>query len=143
MPISARYILMSDDIRREDTGKFFIIGLYTPDMAVSQIPFVMPTIAFLVNLESDRQGNFNFRTKVQHQETGDVLPPTVVAGTLAVTNPQNPVIVPFRFGGVGFNVQGLYSFSLEIDAQDPIVSTFNVQLITQQSNPMLMGGLQR
>jgi hypothetical protein len=141
MPITARYVLMSDDIRREDSGKFIVIGLYTPDMVVPQIPFLMPTLAFFANLETDRQGNFNFRTRVQHQETGDVLPTTVAMGTLAITNPQLPVILPFKFGGISFNAQGLYSFSLEIDGQDPIVSTFNVQLVVQQANQIAMGGL--
>jgi hypothetical protein len=142
MPMNARYILMSDDIRREDSGKFLVIGMYTPDMVVPQIPFVMPTLAFFASLESDRPGNFTFRTRVQHQETGNVLPATVAMGTLAVTNPQLPVIMPFKFGGVSFNAQGLYSFSLEIDNQDPIVSTFNVQLVVPQPNPMVLGGFQ-
>jgi len=49
------------------------------------------------------------------------------------------------FTGVIFNAQGLYSFSLDIDGQDPIVSTFNVQLAMPQINQtaMLGGGFQR
>ena len=30
---AARYILLCDDVRREDNGKFILIGLYTPDIA--------------------------------------------------------------------------------------------------------------
>jgi hypothetical protein len=146
MPINARYVLMSDDVRREDSGKFIIVGLYTPDMVVQQIPFLMPTLTFLLNLESDRPGNFGFRTKIEHQETGTVLPQTQAMGMIAIANPQQPGIVAVKFGGVIFNVQGLYSFSLDIDGQpnNPIVSTFNVQLVVAQASPMSMqGGFQR
>jgi hypothetical protein len=141
MPITARYILLCDDVRREDNGKFILIGMYTPDMVVQQIPFVLPTLSFFLNLESDRPGNFGFRTKVEHQETGNALPATVAMGTIAVTNPQQPLLVPVKFVGVIFNAQGLYSFSLEIENQrEPIVHTFNVQLIVPQASPMSLQG---
>ncbi len=145
MAITARYILMCDDARREDNGKIIIIGLYTPDMTVQQIPFVMPTLTFFLNLESDRPGNFGFRTRVEHQETGTVLPQTVAMGMIGIVNPQQPGVVVVKFGGVIFNAQGLYSFSLQLDDQrDPIVSTFNVQLVVAQANPMpTHGGLGR
>jgi hypothetical protein len=143
MPINARYILMCDDVRREDNGKIILIGLYTPDMVAHQIPFVMPTLTFFLNLESDRPGQFGFRTRVEHQETGAVLPQTEAMGMLAIVNPQQPGIAVVKFGGVIFNAQGLYSFSLQLnDQRDPIVSTFNVQLVAVQPNPMpAQGGL--
>jgi hypothetical protein len=135
---------MCDDVRREDNGKLIVLGMYTPDMAVQQIPFVMPTLCFLLNLESDRPGNFNFRTKVEHQESGHVIPTTVGIGVFGVINPQQPVIIPVKFVGAIFNSHGLYSFSMEIEREQPIVHTFNVQLVVPQ--PMQMptpGGFQR
>src|ERR1700676_1444996 len=98
MPITAAYVLMSDDARRDDNGKIIIIGLYTPDMTVQQIPFVMPTLTFFLNLESDRPGNFGFRTRVEHQETGTVLPQTVAMGMIGIQNPQQPAVVAVKFG---------------------------------------------
>jgi uncharacterized protein DUF6941 len=145
MAITARYILMADDIRREDSGKIIIMGMYTPDMTVMQIPFVMPTLAFFLNLESDRPGNFRFSTRITHQDTGNVVPQTDGMGMLAVTNPQQAGIAAVKFVGVTFNAPGLYSFSLEIDGQrEPIVSTFNVQLVIPQTNQAAApGGFRR
>jgi len=127
MAITAKYILVCDDFRREDNGKFIIIGLYTPDMVVPQIPFVMPTLTFFMNLESDRPGNFGFRIRIQHQDSGTFMGQGM--GMIPVQNPQAPIIMPIKIGGVVFNAIGLYGVSLEIDEQrEPIVTTFNVQL---------------
>ena len=128
MAITAKYILLCDDFRREDNGKFIIIGLYPGgDMRVVQIPFAMPTLTFFMNLESDRPGNFGFRLKIQHQEAGTVLGQGM--GMIPVNDPRQPIIMPVKIGGVVFNVQGLYGFSLEIDGnKDPIIQTFEVQL---------------
>ncbi len=146
MAITARYILMCDDVRREDNGKFIVLGMYTPDMVVQQIPFLMPTLTFLINLESDRPGNFQFQTKVEHQESGTIVPQTQAMGIIAIANPLQTAVIPVKFVGVVFNVQGLYSFSLELTGQqrEPILSPFNVQLGMPQNNPAPMpGGLQR
>jgi hypothetical protein len=127
MPITARYILICDDFRREDNGKFILIGLYTPDMVVQQIPFPMPTLTFFLNLESDRPGNFGFRITLQHQESGTILGQAM--GMIPVLNPAVPIIMPVKIGGIQFNSVGLYSFSMTIDGQnDPLVATWNVVL---------------
>jgi hypothetical protein len=127
MPITARYILVCDDFRREDNGKIILIGLYLPDMVVQQIPFPMPTLTFFLNLESDRPGNFGFRITIQHQESGTILGQAM--GMIPVLNPAQPIIIPVKIGGIQFNSAGLYSFSMTIDGQnDPLIATWNVVL---------------
>jgi len=127
MPITARYILICDDVRREDNGKLILIGLYLPDMVVQQIPFLMPTLSFFLNLESDRPGTFAFRITIQHQESGTILGQAM--GMIPVANPAAPIIIPVKVGGVQFNSAGLYSFSMSVDGQpDPLVATWNVVL---------------
>ena len=127
MPITARYILVCDDFRREDNGKIILIGLYLPDMVVPQIPFGMPTLTFFMNLESDRPGNFPFRITVQHVESGTILAQAM--GMMPVINPQSAIICPVKIGGIQFNSAGLYSLSMAIDGQpDPLVATWSVIL---------------
>jgi hypothetical protein len=46
--ITQKYILMCDEVRQEINGKLFIIGLYTPDMAVPQIPYAIPSLTFFM-----------------------------------------------------------------------------------------------
>jgi hypothetical protein len=119
--------LVCDDFRREDNGKFILVGLYLPDMVVTQIPFTMPTLSFFLNLESDRPGNFGFRITIQHQDSGTILGQAM--GMIPVLNPATPIIMPIKIGGVQFNSAGLYSFSMTIDGQnDPLIATWNVVL---------------
>lgn len=128
MAISARYIIVCDDVRREDNGKLIVLGMYLPDMVVPQIPFGMPSLTFLLNLDSDRPGTFPFKFKLEHQESGTMLAQGM--GAIPVSNPQQPIIVPVKLAGIVFNSPGLYGFSLEIDGQkDPVAAaTFGVQL---------------
>jgi hypothetical protein len=137
MPITSRYILVCDDVRREDNGKIIIIGLYLPDMAVPQIPFVLPTLTFFCNLESDRPGNFSMRVKLRHEDSGRDIAEAIAM--LPVVDPTQPVIVPIKFGNAQIGSAGLYSFSLEIQDQPPIVTTFNVQLVVPRAGQQ--GGL--
>jgi hypothetical protein len=137
MTISAKYVLVCDDVRREDNGKLIILGLYLPDMCVSQIPFPIPILTFLMNLESDRPGNFPFQFKLQHQESGTMLAQGM--GVIPVVIPQQPIIVPVKMNGLVFNSVGLYGFSMQIDGQEPIATTFGVQLVPNVMMQQLPG----
>ena len=134
MAITAKYILVCDDFRREDNGKFIIVGLYLPDMGVPQIPFVLPTLTFFCNFESDRPGNFRTSVRLRHEESGRSIAEAMAM--LPVIDPTQPIICPVKFGNVQFNSPGLHSFSMEIDGQQPLVTTFNVQLIIPGMAPM-------
>jgi hypothetical protein len=127
MPITARYVLVCDDVRREDNGKIIILGLYLPDMAVPQIPFITPSLTFFCNLESDRPGNFSMRVRLRHEDTGRNIAEALAM--LPVVDPMQPIVCPIKFGNVQINSAGLYSFSIEIENQPPIATTFNVQLM--------------
>src|SRR5882724_6271041 len=73
MPITQKFSIVCDEVRQENNGKFFVIGMYTPDMALPQLPYVVPTLTFLSWLESDRPGEFQFRLKLTHLESGRLL----------------------------------------------------------------------
>jgi hypothetical protein len=124
--IKAKYVLVCDEVRREDNGKFIILGLYTPDLLVPQIPFVTPAITFFLCLESDRPGRFRFNVKLEHLETGGSLAEAM--GQLEFGVP-GMAIAPVRFGNLQFAAGGSYIFSVNIDGQtDPITTQFNVVL---------------
>lgn len=139
MPITARYVLVCDDVRREDNGKIIILGLYLPDMAVPQLPTILPTLTFFCNLDSDRPGNFRMGVRLRHEDGGRNIAEAVAM--LPVVDPTQPIICPIKFGNVQINSAGLYSFSLEIDGQQPIATTFNVQLVVPGAQP-IQGGPQ-
>lgn len=126
MPIQHRYTLMCDDVRQEINGKFLLIGVYTPNISVPQLPFLMPTLTFFQTLESDRPGAWGVRLRLQHLETGHN-----VAEGMGQINFQRPGsgINPIRLQNVMFNAAGTYNFVLEINGQgEPIIVPFDVVL---------------
>lgn len=128
MAITAKYIIVCDEVRREDNGKFLIIGAYTPDLSVPQIPFVMPSISFFVCLESDRPGISRFDVSISHLETGSKVNNAVGMGQMQFDAP-GLAIAPIRFANVQFNAGGAYIFSLSIVNQpEPITAQFSVIL---------------
>jgi hypothetical protein len=134
MPISQRHVIMCDDVRQENSGKFILIGMYTPDMNVPQFPFVVPSLAFFAWLESDRIGSFPFRMRLEHLESGQA----VVEGMGMMQFPRPGVGISIvKFGGVRFTNPGAYVFSMSFDGQtERLLTQFSVTL---QSTPPQLG----
>jgi hypothetical protein len=133
MAITAKYILTCDEVRQEANAKYIIIGLYTPDLTIPQIPFGLPSLTFFLALESDRPGNFQMRFALEHLDSGQ----KIVEGMGAVGF-QRPglgmVAIPLR--NVNIPSAGTFVFSLTIEGQkDPITSSFNIILMPPQSQP--------
>jgi hypothetical protein len=141
MAVTARYVLMCDEVRIENNGKFLILGLYTPDMSIPQLPFIMPSLTFFVALESDRPGNFQIRFALQQLDTGQ----NVVEGMGAIAFQRPGMGVnPIQLRNFGFPTVGTYVFSLTIEGQrDPITSSFNVILAPPQPVGIVPGMMQR
>ena len=124
MPITHKYTLICDEVRQENNGKFIVIGLYTNDMVVPQIPFVLPSLTFFVFVDSDRPGNYPFKLKFEQLESGKSL-----AEGMGMVQFQKPGIAsyPIRLGNVQLANAGTYTFSLSIeDMKGPIIVAFNV-----------------
>jgi len=135
MAITPRYVLVCDEVRQENTGKFIIVGLYTPDLIVGQIPVVLPGLTFFIGVESDRPGNYQCRISLQHLETGQL-----VAQGMAGFTIQRPGFgpIPIRLANLQLNAIGAYVFTLQVDGErEPITASFSVNLVvTQQAQPM-------
>jgi hypothetical protein len=124
--INQKYILVCDEVRQENNGKFMVIGLYTPDMTLPQIPFVLPSLTFFIALDSDRPGTHQCRISLQHLETGQVLAQGM--GGFGFLRPGLATF-PIKFNNVQIMGAGAYTFSLTIDGErDPITTSFNVIL---------------
>jgi hypothetical protein len=127
MAITENYILMCDDFRVENNGKFIIVGMYITDMTVPSLPFPLPTLTFFCSLESDRPGTFRFSFTLRHEESGRNIAQGM--GQAPVNDHRQPIIMPVKIGGLQISAPGLYTFSLEFDGQAPIVRPFNVVLV--------------
>ncbi len=126
MAITQRFSVVCDDVRQENNGKFIVIGMYTPDMAVQQLPTVLPTLTFLLWLESDRLGGFPFTLKLEHLESGKPLAEGM--GMMQFTRP-GIAVGQVRLGNVQFLSPGAYTFSIHFQGQsDTLTTTFAVIL---------------
>lgn len=124
MPITQKHAIVCDDFRQENSGKFIIIGMYTPDMQVAQLPVMLPTLTLFAWLESDRPGNFPFRFRLEHLETGKALAEGM--GMMAFNKP-GPGVTAIRIGGIQIASPGAYTFILQFDGQsERLLTQFSV-----------------
>jgi hypothetical protein len=119
-----------DEVRREDNGKLIIIGLYTPNILIPQLPFTFPSLSFFQVFDSDRSGRFPFRARLTHMEAGHE-----IAGAMGLMEVAQPgtVISMIRFGNLQLDRVGAFAFVVNVNGQpDPISSTFEVILQAAQ-----------
>ena len=130
MPITHLYTLVCDDVRVENNGKLIVIGLYTPNVLVPQLPFAFSTFTFLQAFQSDRAGQFTFRAHLQHVESGQHLAQAL--GTISVVQPGMGVGV-VRFGNIRFDRVGSYHYIFTFDGEpEPFLTSFDVVLQVMQ-----------
>jgi hypothetical protein len=138
MPILPKYIVLCDEIRQEVNGKFILLGVYMPDMTLSQLPFVIPALTFFVVLESDRPGNYQARFSLESLESGQKLFEGM--GAVGFAKPGTGVL-PIGVRNVMIQMAGTYVFTLNLEGQkDPITHSFNIFLVPQQQPGFPPGG---
>lgn len=126
MSLSLRTTLICDDVRREDNGKFLLIGVYTPNIVVYQLPATLQLCAFQV-WESDARAAHQFRVTVRHAESGAV----VLERSASMEVPEaGPGFLVLRFGDLRFEVVGTYELVVTLDEADRPAGThvFTVRL---------------
>jgi len=131
MAIIHKYTIMCDQLRREDNGKFLLIGVYSDAMLSSTFPFTLQGLTFFMKLESDRPGSWSVRMRLEHLDSGHKMLEALGAITFQRTGSAfNPVALP----PIQFNVPGVYHFVMEIEGQnEPILYEFSVGLHTPQA----------
>ena len=126
--ITSRFSIMCDEVRLENNLKFMILGMYTPDMSVPQLPFLQPVLTFLFWLEGKIPGNYSFTAKLTHLESGTVI--SQAMGAFGLVKP-GPGIAPIRLIGLQFTQPGPYTFSLHIENEpEELLHQFSVLLVT-------------
>jgi uncharacterized protein DUF6941 len=130
MAISHQYTMLCDDVRVESNGKLILIGVYVPDIVIMQLPVLLPCLNFIQFLKVDDTGQFPFRARVQHLESGHDLAQAM--GTLTVNRP-GLVVNALRFGNLQVDRAGTFTFIVTFDAQtDEIMHSFDVVLHAAQ-----------
>jgi hypothetical protein len=122
MAITHKYTLVCDDIRQENTGKFILVGLYTGQIGIPHVPLTLPSLSFFQVFECDRPGNFSFRIRLDHMETGQ----HVLEG-MGMINVLKPGVgvAPVRFGPLPVPAFGTYSLVVTVENEPPIIFHFD------------------
>jgi len=121
---------MCDDVRQENNGKLMLIGVYTPNIAITQLPYTAQSLAFFQHLEIERLGMYTLRFQLSNLETG-----TPLASAMMMMDIQQALVLPgtginvVRFGSVRFDRAGAYHLNTVVDGQNEVFThTFDVIL---------------
>lgn len=125
MALTHRYTLLCDEIRQENNGKFIIVGMYTPDLTVTAIPFAVPVLSFFVCLDADAGGTAEINFRLTHGN--NIL--AGGSGRVGIAR-AGMVVLPLRFGPLQLPGAGTYAFTLEVVGQpEPFTTNFDVVLM--------------
>jgi len=136
MPITSKFTMMCDEVRIENNGKFIILGVYTPDMAVPQFPAVIPMLTFALWLDYTLPGQYQFDASVTHLESGTMIARAM--GGIGVAK-AGTGLVPIRFSPVQFTQAGVYTFSIRFMNENEILHQFSVGLPPAPTLPAGLG----
>jgi len=99
-PLAIRTVILCDDVRREDNGKFLLIGVYSKDIGFASLPANF-TITFWMEVDYLATGTFGLRFRALHRPSGRELfnlegqaeIPTAERGNSLILG-KIPVLVP-------------------------------------------------
>jgi len=133
VPLIREFTILCDDIRVENTGKFILIGVYTPHIVIPTLPFGFSTLCFFTGFTSDAPARYQIRAQLRHLETGHVVGELIGMMQHAAPGLGTGVI---KFPNVIFNQGGRYNFILTIEQHpEPFVYDFDVILQAAQLPP--------
>ena len=102
-----------------------IIGVYTPNMTVPQIPFVLPSLSFFLLFDADGPGEHAIKFNLNHLDAGRSLVGGM--GQIGVKR-AGTAVMPLKLGNAQFQAVGSYTLSLSIDDAPQILNSFDVTL---------------
>jgi len=113
---------MCDQVRKEDNGKFLLIGVYVDTILVTSFPVSLP-LTFFVKLHVDEPGVYGLQMRIERMDGGDPL----LRAEGGIAGPQRgPVFVPISTPPITFQQPGAYNFVIETEGSEPILYSFSV-----------------
>ena len=105
------FSVLCDDVRREENGKFILIGLFESVGAVN-FPVRHPAL-FVMNCWCSGMGDFTQRTRIIAPDGAKLIEDDLTKFTLNDLKSKHRVVA--RFNNVLFNVAGEYSVEVLLD----------------------------
>jgi hypothetical protein len=121
--ITHNYTVMCDEVRREDNGKFILLGVYSDAILFNSFPTSLTGLAFYVKLHSDAPGIYGMKMRLEKLEGGE--PIHRGEGAIEILAP-GAVFIPIRMPAITFTQPGSFSFVIEMEEAEPILYSFTV-----------------
>ncbi len=107
------FSVLCDDVRREDNGKFMLIGLFETIGAVN-FPVVHPTL-YVVNCWCSGTGAFKQKTRIAAPGNSVLIEDKETEFTLESLKAKHRVVA--RFNNIRFNEPGEYAVEVLLDKE--------------------------
>jgi hypothetical protein len=125
MPITSKYTIVCDDVRREDNGKLILLGVYADKMIVAQFPITLPTLTFLCALQSNETVEQTpLKYRLENTASGEV----IISGEAVLAGLPGPGhgTAIFRLTNLTIPSPGKYQFILELEGQPSLAQPLEV-----------------
>jgi hypothetical protein len=123
--ITHNYTVMCDEVRREDNGKFLLLGVYADAILFNSFPAAWPGLTFFVKLHCEEPGVYGMKMRLEKLEGG--APLHQAEGAIGAQQ-RGPIFVPIRTPPSTFEQAGGYNFVIEFENSEPILYSFSVAL---------------
>lgn len=115
-----------DDIRREDSGKLFFVGVYLDDILVPAFPFSMPQLVFFSKWDIKNTQIKKFEFKITN-------PKGIITGPIKGEMPhsdaeKNKAIIHIVIAPFKIEVSGKYKIEIKSDNISYNIGSFDVLL---------------
>jgi hypothetical protein len=113
MTISA-FTVFCDDIRKEESGKDILIGVYGSDLVVDKLPATIP-LSLWINIRGVKEGLFRAKITVSN---GDSNQQTIIEAGGEISNGHLPAIFSFGQIPVHLSASGPLVVNLMFDEEE-------------------------
>lgn len=128
LPIEIQYVLLADDVRMEENGKHFIIGLYNDQVVIPrETPLLVAPLTFFIMVKFQRGKGVHTTTwiegptgqRMQESDWGELRLPDEQSSTLGQILWR---ILPWRSEGLG-----KYKLHMVQDGHDSVIHEFELK----------------
>ena len=131
------FSVLCDDIRREDNGKFILLGLF--ETVGSKVFPATHAVIYVMNCWSSGLGDFKQRTRILDAKGKVMVQDEQTSFTLIDLKAKHRVIA--RFNNLLFSVPGEYSVEILLDNDLKVRYPLIVEQITPENQPRYKMGI--
>lgn len=117
-----QFSVLCDDIRREDNGKFILIGLF--EVIASKVFPATHPVLFIANRWRNGIGKFRQRNRIVSSDNKVIIEEKEISFELKDTSFSHTVIS--RFNGLSFPIEGAYWVEVLLDGDLKQRYSFNL-----------------